>query len=706
VAFLSQTEVYKAYSDACDEALQWRKDYDQFERLADNGLLDDLDENLPEVNDGTLAASLFKLAKRVIRKDLSGRATALDRNDQWLTELANIRWEKHILKNANMQATPRRKWKDAVRKSAIYGGQPIINLFTEHGSDFIVPYAQDVKIEAGKVSDLDSDVIFWDVYYTKLQVKNMLEQALNEQKTNDGYNNWDIEALKDIINAEPTENRPGTEEPKTTHDNGVKKNGIHFYIAFQRGKEAPFYMCHKNKKVIRQWSNPDPTGDIPCHYLYCYQDFINPYGIGIVKLAGGTQNVLDYMRQSDVLATQIGIRPPKQIQGNPDEVDEDSLIYAQDANWYVGNAKVERMEMSNQVYQQLPTRMEMYQSSLNKLLPMGDSTVSSTAGDPLQSKTPAGVKAAQASLSIDDEDFMENVDETYELVAKSMINYEFANMQGTDLMKLSQDEQEILQKSGLDFPQDENGQPSMELEIEWDDARATFDFEVNAEADKTTDDEKRLEGLLKVAEMKTTDPNFDSALLSSGKRIDWGELYSEIVSLTSDNDKIIKDISPEEQDSQGDPSQPQQEQPEIKPIVPYKEAPEDIKRQMEIVDGYEPSQMTSPTQQQLDQKSTDQALNADSQAHGQMMSEAQHVQSAEQAKQEAQQPDKSQKTSKAAKPAPQQPQADQESVNLQAVMEHYGIDEPTAKAMLEAERQGYDPQEILDALKRHTGVSA
>jgi hypothetical protein len=264
VAFLSQTEVYKAYSDACDEALQWRKDYDQFERLADNGLLDDLDENLPEVNDGTLAASLFKLAKRVIRKDLSGRATALDRNDQWLTELANIRWEKHILKNANMQATPRRKWKDAVRKSAIYGGQPIINLFTEHGSDFIVPYAQDVKLEAGKVSDLDSDVIFWDVYYTKLQVKNMLEQALNEQKTNDGYNNWDIQALQDIINAEPTENRPGTEEPKTTHDNGVKKNGIHFYIAFQRGKEAPFYMCHKNKKVIRQWSNPDPTGDIPC----------------------------------------------------------------------------------------------------------------------------------------------------------------------------------------------------------------------------------------------------------------------------------------------------------------------------------------------------------------------------------------------------------------------------------------------------------
>jgi hypothetical protein len=65
-----------------------------------------------------------------------------------------------------MQATPRRKWKDAVRKSAIYGGQPIINLFTEHGSDFIVPYAQDVKLEAGKVSDLKTPTSSFGTFTT------------------------------------------------------------------------------------------------------------------------------------------------------------------------------------------------------------------------------------------------------------------------------------------------------------------------------------------------------------------------------------------------------------------------------------------------------------------------------------------------------------------------------------------------------------
>jgi hypothetical protein len=722
VAFLPIDDVYQAYTDASAEALQWRKDYPQFERLMDNGLLDDLDENLPEVNDGSLAASLFKLSKRVIRKKMAGRAVAIDSDDQWITELANIEWEKKILKNANSQASPRRKWKDAVRKAAGYGGQPIITLFVDRGTysgaDFIVPYCQDVKLEAGKVSDEDSDIIFWDVYYTKQQVVNMLEKAKAEQKTNDGYNKWDTQALEDILNGQPQEDRPGNEESKEKMDKGVKKSGFHFYIAFQRGVQAPFYMCHK-KKVVREWSNPDPTGDVPVHYLYCYQDFINPYGIGIVKLAGGTQNVLDYMRQSDVLATQLGFRPPKQIQGNAGEVDEESLVYAQDANWYVGNAKVERMEISNQVYQQLPERINMYQSSLNKMIPMGDSTVSSGSGDPMQSKTPAGVKQAQASLSVDDEDFMENVDETYAMVAKSMINTHFANMQGTDLMKLDPEEQEILQKAGIEFPQDENGQPSMQLEVQWDQARATFDFEIDPEAEKTADDEKRLEGLLKVAEFRSQDPNFDAALQADGKKLDLGELYSEIISLTTDNDKIIKEISPEEQQAMQEQAQQQgdTQQPKLpSESLNYKDAPEDIKRQIEAQAGLQPSTMQSPVQDGIDQKDAELQIKAHQAAHGQNMAEAQHAQTVKSSDQQfeaSQQENKTESKPKAkattkkapAKDSKQQPQ-DDSSANLQAVMEHYGVDQPTAQAMLEAERQGYQPQEILDALKRHTGVPA
>jgi phytoene/squalene synthetase len=98
------------------------------------------------------------------------------------------------------------------------------------------------------------------------------------------------------------------------------------------------------------------------------------------------------------------------------------------------------------------------------------------------------------------------------------------------------------------------------------------------------------------------------------------------------------------------------------------------------------------------------------------MAEAQHAQTVKSSDQQfeaSQQEEATAKKPKAkattkqapAKTAPQQPQGDQESVNLQAVMEHYNVDEGTARAMLEAEKQGFDQNEILDALKRHAGAS-
>lgn len=563
MAFFEEDELKDLYTQAKDEAYQWRKNYPEYERLADNGLLSDLDEALPEVNDGSLAAALFKLPKRIVG-DLNGRFKALDANDAWVTELANIYWENKILPNINAQAPHERKLKDVVRKAAIYGSQPVITLMMDKDdevyADYIVPYVTDVRLEPGKVSDMDSDIFFWDVYYTKKQVRDLIEQAkeeIKEQKDNTGeaddrlYNKWDVKALQEILEAKQEEERDQNEDYEGKQDKSVTKGGIKFCIVFQRGVKAPFYMYHwSTNKVVREWENPDPTGDVPVKYMYCYQDFNNPYGIGIVKLAGGTQNVLDIMRQYDVLATQIGIRPPRIISGNEDEIDEDSMIYAPEQNWYVGNAQVTPFEMANGVYNQLPNRIQMYLSSLNKLIPMGDATVSATAGDPLQSKTPAGVKQAQASLSIDDEDFKENLNSFFQGVAKNLVNITFANMQGSDILKLSDEDRDKLIKAGLQFPVDQTGMPTNELEIIWDEARATFDFELEPEDSKAKDEQKRLEGMLKVLELVQSYPDprmLEMELAQDGKKLNKGELISSIIDLTTDNDKILVDIEPQDE---------------------------------------------------------------------------------------------------------------------------------------------------------------
>lgn len=683
-SFYSKKDLKNLYNDSKTEAHEWRSDYPAYERLANNDLMEGLDSNLPEVNDGSLSAALFKLPKRVYRP-LTGSVKAIDRDEAWLSELANLQWRNEIVPNANMQAPFDRKWKDAIRKAAIYGSVPLITLATVRDgkdyTDFLVGQPQDVTLEPGKVSDYDSDVIFWDVYYTKIQLENMIEEAKAEKN---GVNKWNVSAMQKILDGDFKEERSSLDTPRQGQTKNTRPKGFKFCIAFQRGVDAPFYMYHKETdSTIREWKNPDPTGDVPIHFLYCYQDFINPYGIGIVKLAGGTQNVLDYMRQADVLATQLGLRPPIEVQGDVDSADLDSMVYAQDALWLSGQAKVTRMELANGVYNQIPARIAMYNTSLQKMIPMGDTSASGTdSGDPQQSKTPAGVKLQAANLSIDDEDFKDNLYVTYEAVARSMLNTHFANMEGEDLMKLSDDERELLMKAGFPFEPDENGELPNQLEIVWDTVRAQFNYEVDPEADKVKEDADKLEGLTKVYELSTTDPTFVQDLMAAGKKFNKGELMSEMIALTSDNDKIITDISPEEK-------QQQEEQPPVDPNAPEQKTPADTINYKDLV----ATGATDAAAAVLEEAGLpSQGLLANG------------IQQAEMQQQAAMQPE----LPVEAEAQTEAPSVSQEEVqaNVDAVMQEHGVDEATALTMLAAEHAGLPIEDILAYVKGQTGVPA
>lgn len=669
MAFVEQEDLKGLYNESEKDARIWREDYPAYERLADNGLLETSDPNLPEVNDGSLAAALFKLPKRIVSSNLSGQVKALDRDEAWMSALANIYWNRYIIPEANTQAPFIRKWKDAVRKAAIYGSVPLVTLFVETNgkrhSDFIVAQPQDVKLEAGKVSDYDSDLIYWDIYYSKTQLKTMIEQAETDAKEapetdKESYNKWNIPFLKEILASKQSDDsRESLDEPLQNQKNGVHNKGYKFCIVSQRGINAPFYMYYRSKDmVVREWSNPDPTGDLNVHFLYCYQDFINPYGIGIVKLAGGTQNVLDFMRQADVLATQLGLQPPIEINGDSDSVDEDSIVYANRAKWYTGNAKVTPVQISNATYQGLPERMSMYKTSLNQLIPTGDTSISAGSGDPQYSKTPAGVKFQAASLSIDDEDFKDNLYITYAAVAKSMINTQFANMEGSDLIKLTDDEREILIKAGLEFPLGADGKPTNELEIVWDTVRANFDFEVEPEKDAISERKEKLEGLMRVAELSAADANIQTKLQQSGKKLMEGELFSEIIKLTTDNDKIVVDISPEDEEEMRQIQTQQAQDPRV---------------EMDMMAGQQKMQQSDEMHQLKKQK---------------MLMSMQPT--APQALQGAVAPQAGQIT-------------DQEiQANIQAVMQEYGVDEKTALMALAAEKDGTPIDTIIEALKKYT----
>lgn len=831
MAYLNEDQIYEAYQESTKEADIWRIDYPEYERLADNGLMEALDENLPEVNDGSLAASLFKLAKRVIRKKLGGRAFVQDRDEDYMTEMANIEY-RYIMRHANSKASPRRKGKDAVRKAAIYGGQPIINLQVERGNyrgqDFIVPYAQDVKLEAGKDSDEDSDIIFWDIYLSDLAVQNMLEQAkeeiadgiataaINEDPDNDGdndsmdpaemaeaafdeedapaktkksatladatseaktdnndefesevedaYNIWDVDLLEEIANGTDKSERAGNEMSRDEQQKGVKKSGHHFYIAWQRGVNAPFKLMYK-RRAVQAWSNPDPTGDVPCHYLYCYQDFVNPYGVGIVKLAGGTQNVLDYMRQAHILATQLGLRPPKQIQGDEDQVDEDSLVYAQDANWYVGQAKVERMEMANGVYSQLPNSMGMYKVSLNQFLPTGDTSIAAGSGDPQTSRTPAGVNFQAGQLSIDDEDFAENWDETWAAVSRSMINNQFANMQGDDWRRITDEQKADLIAAGAPqelFEMGADGKFKGKVKYAWDEMRAAFDFEVDSTTGFELTSQEEIQILKDTIASMTPQQNYYLGL--AGWKFDLGEAtYSLLSKMNLDNlPKMLTRMSDEEWQQAKQAPFPIIDPPQIRltgqvptaampyalqqggvnlpPNTPLEQENVDWadilkdpnttpgeKAQIKALAGLQPdpSELNNPSQATIEAQAANAPAAPDT--RGQITPELQlkaqqqdHQQNIDLQRLELDKQKLELEAHKAANPVdpkaamaeqagqrgsqeaqqPNQISPEQAAQHISQVQELYGVDAHTAAAALEAERQGADPQKIIEELKR------
>lgn len=800
MAFIKKDDLKQLYTESKQEAHIWREDYTSYERLAENGLLDGLDPNLPEVNDGSLAAALFKLPKRIVSSKLRGFAKSIDRDEVWINELANMIWTNKIIPNANSQAPFHRKWKDAVRKSAIYGSVPIVTLFVEKDgkrhADFIVAQPQDITLEPGKVSDYDSDVIFWDIYYTKQQLRTLIEQAQAEQKEakdndQDAYNKWDIPAMQAILATQDLEERSSLDTPRQEQTKNVKPKGFHFCVTVQRGVNAPFYLYYKDTdQTIREWSNPDPSGDVPVHFLYCYQDFINPYGIGIVKLAGGTQNVLDYMRQADVLATQLGLRPPINIQGDADSADIESLVYTQDALWFTGNAIVKREELSNGVYNELPNRMTMYKTSLNQLIPVGDTSIGTGAGDPNYSKTPAGVNFQAANLSIDDEDYKDNLFITYEAVARSMINTHFANMEGTDILKLSDEEKEKLYKADpIQFapfmakPDPETGKTpdtTNQLEVIWDTVRSKFSFEIDPSTAINATDEAQaanMQALLKEITLQTS-----YYLSQEGWKFSMGEAYHSLLTkMNVENiDQILTKMTDEEKAEAQKQPFPIIDPPQIRlmgqipnaavnqalaqggvvldphsntmsdqvdlgdiykdpstgpatkaaiqqlaglppdvvqapsqnvaatvdktPKAPseslnYKDAPEDIKRQIEQQAGLQPSQMTSPVQATVDQKQQqlDQQAQQASASHDLAVSQAQQQPTAKDSKGKT--------TAKHATPqttSQSQPSSEEIQANTQAIMQQYGVDENTALAALAAEHQGFPVHDIIATLQHYS----
>ena len=558
--YLQPTDLSTAYSDAQLNARRsWMK-YDEFERLAWNEVRTDLPENMPHVNDGTLSAGIRKVPKRVMAQKMAGSISATDRDEDWVAKLADVILEKRIIPNATTDAPFMSKWQTALKNALIYGAQPIYTFFTQHGTytgaDMSLPYVRNVYLEPGKVSDLASDFIFMDSWYTKLQMKRLVDKALEDQQAFEAGDLdeedliWDAPCLQKVYDAGPSgKDSQNMNMKERTGENRAEKGLYKLTTCFQRGYQAPFYTFSPNMadEVCGTQYNTNPTGDLPIIYLYADEDLINPYGTGAIQMGGATQNVMDNLTQTDVLSTQIGAQPPLDIHGDRSTTRLASLQYSPRAFWFTGNASVNPVQHQNTAfYEGIPARMAMYKAQLQFQTGTSDNTVPNMQGATGQSKTPQGVVANQNNLDIDDSFVQQRLGEAYQRVIKSMVNIHMNNMEGSELLRLEGDQIAYLASTDL-VPTDQDGNPATsEIMVVWDNVRGTFDFEVDPFSSMISNDQQQAQNLQQAISEISLPVSYYMA--QSGYRFNIGEAYHSLFSKfrLENVDKIIMPMTPEE----------------------------------------------------------------------------------------------------------------------------------------------------------------
>lgn len=558
MVYLSKEEVFQNYDEAVRHSNEWFKPFNEYERIAGNKLSKTLGKNMPRVNDGSLAASLIETPMQVLPTMQNGKFTSLTRKEAWLNEIANIIWRTKIVPNANTQASFFDKEQIALYRALKYGAQPRYNFFVSNenytGSDWSLPYIKNVKLEPGKFSVDDCDYIYMDVFYTKLALKKII--ALQEKEIKDAKKEgrepntqWNIKALKQLVDMALT-SKEIDEQNANEREKSVNASGIKLTACFQRGIGAPFTMFSKQLEqndTVRDWKNDDPTGDLPITMQYCYENLESPYAVGRVELAGPTQNVLDYMTQAHVLATQIGLQPPKKIKGPTDNANLNSMVWLPDALWQLGNADVEVMQNTNSVYTQFPNNFGLYKAQLQNLQGRTDGSVSSQSGDPGFSKTQAGVKMQETRTNAQDNYLRSKADTASARMAQKMMNVHMSKMRGADILDIAEDDRERLEKAGYfdDNPKTIKTPSLNEIPIIYEKLKSTWKFEYDPRPETDEDEKARWVELIDIF---SSNPNLDASMQADGWKFNLGEAFKKVVGASGADgwDKVLTQLTPEE----------------------------------------------------------------------------------------------------------------------------------------------------------------
>lgn len=580
---------------------QWTEglttNFPEYERLARNKPHPSTPKELPKTTDGTTASIVRKTPKRIVQQLPTGKIVS-DTED-WLSVVAGFIYRNKILRYANEGYDLIQKCWMVIEGFLTFGFKATYTPFIEHQgqfcSDLRLPYWADVFLQPGKMSDEDSNYIFLRSWWKTEDIDALIDsQSKLSKKT---AKTWNTANLTEVKTWETTkEERAKTPAEKEMQVNS--KGGVELITGFQRGKGSKFYTFHVGSGlIVRTKENKDPRGEIPLSFAYGDVDGSNPFGRGIVDLIGSIQNLMDGEMQMYQFNRALMLAPPVIKRGN---FPKSRVKWVPNAIIDVGtdgNAGVEAIKIDTTAHANFPQNYGLMKSQLINLVSSPDTSISSEAGNPGFSKTPAGVKQLQSNLSIDDNFIRKQFETWFAKWSETAINIYFAERSGIEELQLDKETALELVK----LAQQGKFDPSLlsddyKVRIDYDSATPALKFEIDASTSKMQDEVQQLQSLEGLTQLLDKSPSLQQ-LVPKDKQV---ALWNAIVGNSGVENPEKLTVSDEEMQQAIQSASSAASKPKEIVTTNYKDAPEDVKRQIEAQDGFQPSQMTSPVQQAVD----------------------------------------------------------------------------------------------------------
>lgn len=443
------------------------------------------------------------------------------------------------------------------------------------------------------MSDSDSNYIFLRSWWQTKDIEALIE---SQRKLSDKKRTWDVEALervKEYVNTKDDKAATPIEREKNIN----AKGGVELITGFQRGKGAKFYTFHvSSDEVVRTKENKDPRGEIPISFAYGDIDGSNPFGRGVIDLVGSLQNLMDSEMQMYQYNRALQLNPPLLKRGN---FSKNKVKFAPNIIIDLGSspdATLEPLTIDTTAIANFPNNYGLMKSQMLNLLASPDTSISAEVGNPGFSKTPQGVEASKANLSIDDNYVRKQFETWFERWSETAINLYFAEREGVEVLQLDKKTAEELRKLAVEGKFD----PSLlsddnKIRINYSTATEALKFEVDASTSKMQDEVKQLQSLQGLEELLRKSPLLQKIVPLDKQLALWNSFVRN--SGVEDPEDLIMDEKNIKQAAQAPQDEPN---PRENIIMNYKDLPEDVKRQLEGEFGLQPSRQTSPTQQQTD----------------------------------------------------------------------------------------------------------